>query len=422
MVYNIVRGRVEGKIMLRFLLFLSAVLLCAALLGDIIHLDGGGFVEGEIVDEDEDRVVVKTKFGEMSIPRGRIVRIERGTNEEIYKKRLKELKDDDTEGHFELGLWAKRVGLASYAKERFRYVLKLDPDHEFARLELGYRRLKGKWVSEEEYYTAKGFVRYKGEWVEKEVAERLKAGFVRYGDEWVRKEDLPKIKQGYRRLEGKWVPEEEYYKAKGYVKYKGKWMKPEKAERLKKKEEERKKRLELLRFTKQVKGTVKLKCSFKDDAAQWHLERFGELVKRASAILWDMLGGGYYIEEAEIYDKARDGDCVVLNLDRNTVSKPGRGGTVYGYSKGAKFYVGGNCDMDIFIHEFCHAKLGLPDHYGTKIVCIMNASERRKYMRYTFCDRCWESLVKRYPGLKRPGEIGEDFGEPPETKIIITNR
>jgi len=407
--------------MLRFLLFLSAVLLCAVVLGDIIYLSSGGFVEGEIVDEDEDRVVVKTKFGEIPIPRERIARIERGTNEEIYKKRLKELKGDDTEGHFELGLWAKHMGLASYAKERFRYVLKLDPNHEFARLELGYRRLEGKWVSEEEYYISKGFVKYKGEWVEKEVAERLKAGFVRYGDEWVRKEDLAKIKQGYRRLKGKWVPEEEYYKAKGYVKYKGKWMKPEKAERLKKKEEERKKRLELLRLMKQIKGTVKLKCSFKDDAEQRHLERFAEIVKKAAAILWDMTGGGFYLEQAEIYDKARDGDCVILNLDGNTVPGPG-GRTVYGYASGGKFYVGGKCYVATFVHEFGHAKFGLPDHYGTQIVCIMNASEGAKYMKYTFCDSCWDKVSRRYPGLKRPSKIGEDFGEPPETKIIITNR
>ncbi|MCX7704112.1 MAG: hypothetical protein N2234_08475 [Planctomycetota bacterium] len=409
--------------MKKYLIVLPVIFLYAIIFADIVYLESGGFVEGKIVEEDDDRIVIESKIGgRVELRKERIARIDRGTNEEIFKKRLEELKPDDIEGHFELGLWAKHMGLINKAKERFRYVLEKFPDHEFARAEMGYRKLQGKWVSEEEYYTAQGYVQYEGEWVKKEDAEKMRAGFVQWGDEWVKKEDLEKIKAGYRRLGDKWVTEEEYYKAKGYVQYEGRWMPPEKAEKMKQAAEERKKQLELLKLKNQIKGSIKLKCSFAEDAEERHLQRFGEMVKKAAKIIWDMTGGGIWLEEAEIYDKAKDGDCVVLNNDGNTVPGPG-GRTVYGYASGGKFYVGGNCYIATFVHEFGHAKFGLPDHYGTQIVCIMNAGEGAKYMKYIFCDGCWDKVNKRYQGqLKRPSKEDEDFGEPPETKVIISNR
>ena len=225
-----------------------ALLVCGVLLADIIHLENGRSISGEIVEEDEDYVVVRTKAGKLKISRERIRKIERGSPAEIFAKRLEELEEGDVEGHFKLGLWAKSVGLEKQARQMFEYVLKLDPEHEFAHIELGHRRLEGRWVTEEEYYRAKGYVRYKGRWVPKADAEKLKAGFVRWRGEWIKKEELEMAKKGYRRLKGKWVSEEEYYRAKGYVKYKGRWMPKAKAERLKRKEKEREERLRLLRL------------------------------------------------------------------------------------------------------------------------------------------------------------------------------
>ena len=83
----------------------------------------------------------------------------------------------------------------------------------------------------------------------------------------------------------------------------------------------------------------------------------------------------------------------------------------------------------VFVHEFGHAKFGLPDHYGEQVTCVMNAGDGAVHMKFTYCtgqtrDKgpgCWETILKKYPGLKRPQESGEDFGEPPETRIIITD-
>jgi len=399
---------------------LCVLFCCAALVADIIHIEGGRTITGKIVEEDEDYVVVKTKAGKFRIHKERIVRIERGSVEEIFAKRLEELEGGDIDGYLKLGLWARSVGLEEQARRLFKAVLGMDPENEFAHFELGHRRLRGRWVTEEEFYKAKGYVKYKGQWLPKEDVEKLQAGFVRWGDEWIRKEELEMAKKGYRRLEGKWVSEEEYYKAKGYVKYKGRWMPEARAERLKRREKERRERLKALRRKKQIKGVIKLECTFVNDATRRQMEKFANIVRVAARRIWQMTGGGVLIEEAHISDKSRSGRVVVLVNTGRTVPHP-NGGRVYGYASCGKMFVAGECFVKTFVHEFGHAFFGLPDHYGTEIICIMNAGKGAKYMRYCFCDSCWQKLLSQYPGLRRPKKPNEFFGKPPEVKITITD-
>ena len=401
--------------------------LSVAATADIIYLNTGGIVKGQIVDEDPDEVIVKTRFGEIPINKDDIDFIERGTDKEIFQQRLKKINMNDSDAIVELGGWAQTVGLKKEAKQMFEKAIEIEPDHYFARTELGHRKHKGKWMSQDEYNKAIGLVKYEGEWVTKEDAQKLEAGFVRYGDDWIKKEDLEMAKKGYRKLDGKWVTKEDYYRAKGYVQYKDKWVKPEQLAKIKKAEEERARREKMLKLSKQIKMAFKIRCSFVPDAQVSHLENFGKIVQRASKHIWNMTGGGIYIAEAHIYDKKSDGDCVVKNLDQNKVQTRD-GKTVYGYAEpGRRFFVGGKCLQLTFVHEFGHAKFGLPDHYGETVDCIMNAGNGAKHMKFLFCtgqsrgkQGCWDTIIKKYPGLQRP-QPGQDFGEPPETKITITN-
>jgi len=416
-----------GTSSLRSLLIVILLLVLYAIAAaDIIYLNTGGIIKGEIVDEDDDQVVVKTKYGEVPVNKDDIDFIERGTDSEIFQLRFKKIKKDDSDALVELGGWAQSVGLKKKAELMFRLAIQIEPNHYFARTELGHRKYKGEWLTIEKYNKAIGLVKYEGKWVTKEDAEKLKAGFVKYGDDWIKKEDLEMARKGYRKLDGKWVTKEEYYKAKGYVKYKDKWVKPKKLAKIKKAEEARTRREKMLKLSKQIKMAFKIRCSFEPDAQRSHLERFGKIVQKASEYIWDMTGGGIYIAEVQIYDKKSDGDCVVKNLDQIKVQHGGR--TVYGYASGGKFFVGGKCLLLTFVHEFGHAKFGLPDHYGEQVDCIMNAGDGAKHMKFMFCtgqsrgkQGCWETISKRYPGLKRPQQPGEDFDEPPETKILISD-
>ena len=217
--------------------------LCFALLADVVNIADGGRVVGKIIRETEDDVTILTVKGViLRIPKERIESIERGSPEEIYKKRLAEIPEDDVDSLYQLALWCRDVGLKKQAEQLFKKIIKISPDHREARWALGYILRDGKWISEEQWRKEQGFVKYKGEWVRKEDVEKIKAGYVKYQGEWVSKEDYEKLRRGLRKLNGKWVTEDEYWKAKGYVKYKGKWVSEKWLQKRKQAEKKKKRR------------------------------------------------------------------------------------------------------------------------------------------------------------------------------------
>ncbi len=219
----------------RWRVALAAVVVlcaCAGAFADIVYLNTGGKVTGKIIERRADEIVVSTPRGLIAtIPLKDIETIEEGSVEDLYKQQLGELKDDDADGHYKLGLWCKDVGLAKEAKKQFEKVVALKPEHEEARWALGYQQVGGKWVAEEELMRSKGFIKHEGKWITKEDHEKIQKGFVKYNDEWVSREDYEKLKKGLRKVGEKWLTEDEYYKAKGYVKHNGRWVTKEHLEK-----------------------------------------------------------------------------------------------------------------------------------------------------------------------------------------------
>jgi len=149
--------------------------VAATALGDVVYLRNGGSLEGQVVPT-EDGVVVKLPAGEVRIAQAAIARIEKKpTALDEYQKRALALKQDDAEAQAKLGAWALSVGLKAQATEHFRKAIALDPNHANARQALGYRRVAGKWVNEDEEMRARGLVRYEGQWMAPEAAAKLQA-------------------------------------------------------------------------------------------------------------------------------------------------------------------------------------------------------------------------------------------------------
>lgn len=125
-----------------------ACLLCALAWGDVVHTYDGRKIAGKVVREEPDFVVVKTRYGgEITIDRADIERIERGKlPEEIYEEKAGALKENDAEGHYELGQWCKEEGLGKQAKEQYHKAVAANPEHEAARKALGYVKKDGKWI------------------------------------------------------------------------------------------------------------------------------------------------------------------------------------------------------------------------------------------------------------------------------------
>lgn len=164
---------------------------------DRIKILDGGTVEGWIISEDENYVLIRRKTGDIQqIKRDIIEHIDRGPEfKEEFQKRWDSLPESDANVAFELGLWCEDRGHSAEAQKCFEKTISIDPDHAMAREKLGHLFYNGKWYTNaEDYYKARGFVKFKGGWIPKEDKEKIDQGLVKLPDgTWVPGESL---KQG----------------------------------------------------------------------------------------------------------------------------------------------------------------------------------------------------------------------------------
>ena len=223
--------------MKRLIATLACLLPCLAATADVVKLKDGRSFEGTVVEQNDQKVVIKTKFGMNELQRSEVESVEiKATAAEEFRNR-REAAKDDAAALFDLYVWAKTNGLKTQSKQALRDVIKVDADHTEARKLLGYVQYEGKWVSEREKarleaageraeMEAKGLVQHKGKWMtpeEKEAAEMTDKGFVKIEGEWVN-ERARKAKEeavAFRKqveehkangeffVAGKWVPKKE---------------------------------------------------------------------------------------------------------------------------------------------------------------------------------------------------------------------
>lgn len=160
---------------MRLLVAGLAAVVWGSVCADVVYLRNGQKVEGKVLKDDW---VVR-----LQLPSGAVVEFTRADVEKVeytlppqeeFKQRFNALSDDDAEGFFRLGLWAKQHGMSREARLCFERAIKIEPDHTGARLQLGYVRVASQWLPFEEAQKRKGLVKYKGRWMPKEEAEQLK--------------------------------------------------------------------------------------------------------------------------------------------------------------------------------------------------------------------------------------------------------
>ena len=111
---------------------LFCLLFC--LHADVIHLITGGRVEGEVIEENDDYVVVRTYGGIItSIEVERVEEIERKpTRWQVYTEKSKEIDPYDADAHWKLAKWCDSQGLYREYKVEIELTLSLKPDHKEA--------------------------------------------------------------------------------------------------------------------------------------------------------------------------------------------------------------------------------------------------------------------------------------------------
>ncbi len=154
------------------LAFFAFLLILSYAFGDVVKLKNGKSLEGRLIHEDEAGVRLKLYSGdEQEISRKDIESIQRKRSKfDDYDDRLKQ-SPDTAEGHFRLSTWCKSQGLARLAEDELQKSISKDPHYEPARKSLGQKKLGDRWVGDEEWNIAHGYVKKNGRWVS--PAERL---------------------------------------------------------------------------------------------------------------------------------------------------------------------------------------------------------------------------------------------------------
>lgn len=160
------------------LLALHASPACA----DLVKLKSGGELRGTFLDKVTpgrgSKVPVRVQTltgGVVTIHQEDVAflaRRSRVTEEYEWRSRL---APPTVAAHMELQDWCKQQGLRKERDEELHQVLALNPDHETAHRLLGHVKQDGKWMSRDEAMAAKGYVKYKGKYVFPQEVELLEA-------------------------------------------------------------------------------------------------------------------------------------------------------------------------------------------------------------------------------------------------------
>ena len=147
-------------------LALLLFLVPGPLLADVVYLKGGGKFTGRIVEQTAERMVIDIGDGTIGFSMDRVEEVVKGPSPlDEYDARASKLGPQDVNGWRSLAQWARTRGFPVQARAAYQKVLAVAPDDPEAREALGFVKIDGRWLTEEESYRARGFVRYEGEWM-----------------------------------------------------------------------------------------------------------------------------------------------------------------------------------------------------------------------------------------------------------------
>lgn len=125
---------------------LIVFMLASAGRADIFTLVEGGKVEGDVIEEKDETLRVRTTFGIVDIEKDRIAKREASLTPWAEYDRQKAATPKTAAGYHALAQWCRKHGLPNEQRENLERVIKLDPNHKAARTALGYKKKDGKWA------------------------------------------------------------------------------------------------------------------------------------------------------------------------------------------------------------------------------------------------------------------------------------
>lgn len=145
---------------------LALVPLAGVSSADVLHLRTGGRLEGVLVQETAESLTIEVGQGQLSVPRGSVLRIERSESAlSEYRTRLAAMVQADLGALMELARFASERGLRRESRATWVRVLALDPRSVEAHLALGHVLVGDTYVDQDEAYRARGYVYFEGRWM-----------------------------------------------------------------------------------------------------------------------------------------------------------------------------------------------------------------------------------------------------------------
>jgi len=147
-----------------FRLFVCGLLLVAVkdLRADTFFLANGGQLEGDLVNNVENprtKYVVKTSGGTITLTRAQVTDVKKSKPAELQYVKLRPQYPDTVEGQWTLAEWCRERQLTEQRVKHLERVIELDPDHQKARLGLGYQKVEGEWKTRDEIFQDRGMVK-----------------------------------------------------------------------------------------------------------------------------------------------------------------------------------------------------------------------------------------------------------------------
>jgi hypothetical protein len=200
----------------------GACALAAPALPDVVVTTDGRSLEGKVVEETAERVVVETTFdGRQEVARSSVRSVDRTAPPLRDQLAWREGQAKGAKGLLETADWARAKGFREEADALYRRVVEAEPQNARARKALGHVKVGGKWMSPQEKADAEAAAA---------EAEMTAKGLVRHDGRWVTPEEKDALERGLRKDGGDWVTEEEWHRRRGERKVGDAWVRVGEAE------------------------------------------------------------------------------------------------------------------------------------------------------------------------------------------------
>jgi hypothetical protein len=160
-----------------------AALFLRSVHGETFVLKSGGRIEGELLNRERgpaEPYVVKTGAGTLKLAKELVSKaIPKSNALQEYELRAPKVANT-LDAQWEIAQWCMDNNLRGPREHHLEQILLIDPNHEGARIGLGYQRYDGRWMKPDDYFKSIGYFKYKGSYrTEHEIAMLQRQDMVR---------------------------------------------------------------------------------------------------------------------------------------------------------------------------------------------------------------------------------------------------